>query len=200
MSRLIFVRHGQSKANASNIPSDENTKLTELGAKQADKVGRFIKKSYKIKYVYCSPLIRAIQTYKYMGIRKKCKQSALLKERDNGIIAGKSRAMIKKRLKNGSKILSAMSPAKSLYDLDKKRATLFKLTNGETDLKLQIRCNAFINKIAKIKGDILIITHGDWISSYINMMIGVNYMNISNCSITCYNTQSRTFELLNYIL
>lgn len=60
-SKFIFVRHGQSHANASGLIADANSPLTEKGIEQARKTGyEIIDKN--IKLIICSPYLRAQQT------------------------------------------------------------------------------------------------------------------------------------------
>ncbi len=61
MSKFIFVRHGQSQANADGILADENPPLTEEGLRQARKTGYDLKDK-GIKTIVCSPFLRAQQT------------------------------------------------------------------------------------------------------------------------------------------
>ncbi len=65
MTRLIFVRHGQSEANEKGFfAGHTDVSLTPLGFKQAEGLKGFILKNYKIDGVYSSDLLRAGQTIK----------------------------------------------------------------------------------------------------------------------------------------
>ncbi len=61
MTKFIFVRHGQSKANASGMIADEHSRLTEEGLKQARKTGYELT-NMGTKTIICSPFLRAQQT------------------------------------------------------------------------------------------------------------------------------------------
>lgn len=61
MNRFIFVRHGQSKANAETVIADAHSPLTESGLEQARKTGAEIK-DLGITTILCSPYLRAQQT------------------------------------------------------------------------------------------------------------------------------------------
>ncbi len=61
MSKFIFVRHGQSQANADGILADPHSPLTEEGLKQARRTGYELR-GMGIKTVVCSPFLRAQQT------------------------------------------------------------------------------------------------------------------------------------------
>jgi uncharacterized phosphatase len=60
-NKFIFVRHGQSEANAAKLIADESHPLTETGKDQARKTGVELKNK-GIQKIVCSPMIRAHQT------------------------------------------------------------------------------------------------------------------------------------------
>ena len=63
MTRLIFIRHGQSEANLQNrFAGQTNVPLTELGQSQAKKAAEYIIKHEKIDKIYSSDLQRAHNT------------------------------------------------------------------------------------------------------------------------------------------
>lgn len=61
MSSFIFVRHGQSQANADGIIAGAHSPLTEGGIAEARKTAGEVK-DMGIKVVACSPYLRAQQT------------------------------------------------------------------------------------------------------------------------------------------
>lgn len=63
MTKLIFIRHGQSTANKDRIMAGWfDAPLTELGIEQAKLTGAYIAKNYNVDVVYASDLKRAHQT------------------------------------------------------------------------------------------------------------------------------------------
>ena len=63
MTRLLFVRHGQSVANLERCFAGQiNPALTELGRRQAECTAEFIAKTYSVDAVYSSDLQRAYYT------------------------------------------------------------------------------------------------------------------------------------------
>ena len=63
MTRLIFIRHGQSVANEQNkFAGQTDVPLTELGKKQAELAAEYIIKHEKIDKIYSSDLQRARNT------------------------------------------------------------------------------------------------------------------------------------------
>ena len=63
MTRLLFVRHGQSKANLDGVFAGQiDPALTELGCWQAECTAEFIAENYRVDAVYSSDLQRAYKT------------------------------------------------------------------------------------------------------------------------------------------
>lgn len=63
MTRLIFVRHGQSEANKQRLfAGHTDAPLTELGHAQAAAAARYLQKHEHIDKVYASDLCRAMET------------------------------------------------------------------------------------------------------------------------------------------
>lgn len=63
MTRLIITRHGQSIANAEcRFAGHSDFDLSELGFAQAELVGEYIAKNFKIDRIYSSDLLRAYNT------------------------------------------------------------------------------------------------------------------------------------------
>jgi broad specificity phosphatase PhoE len=59
--KFIFVRHGQSQANADGIIADSSSPLTEAGIEQARKTANEVRE-FGITAIACSPYLRAQQT------------------------------------------------------------------------------------------------------------------------------------------
>ena len=92
-SQFIFIRHGQSQANAANIIADSTSSLTDYGVEQAHRAGNEAK-GFGIKTVVCSPYPRARLTAEIiadeLGIgAKNVKIIDGLKERGLGDCEGK---------------------------------------------------------------------------------------------------------------
>ena len=64
MKKIYFTRHGQTVWNVENkICGATDIELTDLGKKQADRLGEIIRNGdYRIDEILCSPLIRAKET------------------------------------------------------------------------------------------------------------------------------------------
>ena len=63
---MYLIRHGQSTSNRGDESNIDFPPLTELGHKQARLAGAAIKNINPVK-IYCSPMLRAIQTAKKIG-------------------------------------------------------------------------------------------------------------------------------------
>ena len=62
MTKMIFVRHGQSEANLARVfAGHTDVALTELGKIQAERTAQFLR-DYPIDAIYASDLRRAMQT------------------------------------------------------------------------------------------------------------------------------------------
>lgn len=63
MTTVLFVRHGESRANRRGLfIGHTDMELEENGIRQAEATARFIKETYKVDKVYSSDLIRAART------------------------------------------------------------------------------------------------------------------------------------------
>jgi broad specificity phosphatase PhoE len=92
---FIFVRHGQSQANADVVIADANSHLTEKGIQQARNTANEIR-SLNIEHIICSPYIRAQQTAETIAGELGIEISHIkvfddLKERGLGILENKPR-------------------------------------------------------------------------------------------------------------
>ena len=63
MTRIIFVRHGQSEANAKcAFAGHSDFELSKLGVKQANATAKYVVENYSIDKIYTSDLSRAYGT------------------------------------------------------------------------------------------------------------------------------------------
>lgn len=61
LTKVIFVRHGESEANLAKIHGNIDTKLSEKGKIQAKELSEKLKKE-NIEAIYCSHFTRALNT------------------------------------------------------------------------------------------------------------------------------------------
>lgn len=93
MMRLIFARHGQSEANVLRLMSNRAEPahgLTALGREQAAALAEAIA-ARQPSALYCSPLLRAVQTAEIVGTAcgLKAEQVDALREPDCGELEGR---------------------------------------------------------------------------------------------------------------
>ena len=88
--RLVIVRHGQSTANAENRWQGQmDFDLSSEGRKQAESLGaRFVSEGFRPKFVYSSPLKRAVHTAEISLPDKRVFEIDDLKETGIGIFEG----------------------------------------------------------------------------------------------------------------
>jgi len=134
--KLILVRHGETDANKNGIIQGVNeNKLNETGIKQAREVGKELKKKYKIDMVFCSPIVRCVETLNNIleeyPIDGQIFMSKLIVERDFGEYTGLENKVVNKdEMDKDNKINEEMG-VESLKSLQK-RTLLFL-----EDLKLE---------------------------------------------------------------
>jgi broad specificity phosphatase PhoE len=62
MLRLLLTRHGESQWQILGDEAGLDSPLTELGQRQADRLGRWLDRHIEVDYIYASPLKRAQET------------------------------------------------------------------------------------------------------------------------------------------
>jgi uncharacterized phosphatase len=92
-TEFIFVRHGQSQANADGMIADESSPLTEKGFEQARETGKKLK-HLGITTIVSSPILRAHQTAEAIAGELGIDSAQIqvmdeLRERDFGELKGK---------------------------------------------------------------------------------------------------------------
>jgi broad specificity phosphatase PhoE len=203
MGRIIIIRHGESEANVLGDNSDNSeTKLTELGMKQAEITGKFLLKYYNIKSIYSSHFVRCKHTSKILADELKIPENNIvytdaLVEASNGILDGvlvddiENIPIIGKKIKNTIDKLKIFDNVEVTMR-DKKYLSLINvldtLTGGESDFDVSRRTKKFIKQIKKNKSDTLIVTHNGIIKNIIQYMYNIHYSvlkpAVKNCHIT----------------
>ncbi|MBN1150550.1 histidine phosphatase family protein [candidate division WOR-3 bacterium] len=151
MTKISFVRHGQSTSNCQKrLQGQGESDITELGLLQAQSLERRLKNS-KFDFIYSSPLKRALKTAEVIT-KKRCQpiiRSDLLKEINLGIWEGKLIEDIQRE-----------TPKE--YDDFNLRPHIFAITGGETFEEVQKRAEKFLNYVSKEHKDksILAFSHG----------------------------------------
>jgi len=158
--KLILVRHGETDANKNGIIQGINdNKLNEIGIKQAKEAGKELKKKFKIDMVFCSPLIRCVETLN--NILEECPiegeiiMCKLIQERDFGEYTGMNEKNVDKKEMNKVSKLNEEMGIETIESLEK-RTLLFL-----EDLKLEDE-----NKT------ILVVSHHGPIKIIVNKLTG----------------------------
>lgn len=166
---VYFIRHGFSYANAThlNLVSDDYSKyldspLTKVGLEFSQKAGKQLRKLHlPIEAVYCSPLMRAVQTACKMFPESKIKIISHVKELENEEADKLSSAESKESL------LKTMFP-KVKFDTSGLRSP----QKNSTDYKKFI---VFLKKRSSegIK-NIVVVTHSMYMKKHLNMHLPHN--------------------------
>lgn len=153
--KILFIRHGQSKANAGIQPEgkdDPQVELTELGHKQAYECGNKLGEEYESETyalpIYVSPYVRARQTFD--GIKKGILDTTCYKSEDIKAFSDfrLREIYLNDEHKNHSEIREFF---KNKYsgDVDKYNFMHVSIPGGETCSKLMDRTHSFLDYISR---------------------------------------------------
>lgn len=191
--KIYIVRHGQTESNSNLIiqGQSQDSKLTDIGISQANKVGNRLK-AYNITHIYSSDLGRAIATAKIIGDNidfHNIINSQLIRERSFGILEGLNSKTIEERYPT------------NLYSWRQNTASA--PPEGESLDQVIDRCNQFIDIIKKshdADDNILVVTHGGTVRGIVLALLGLgkeqwNKFNFKNASITAFEHRDKTVIL-----
>ena len=190
--KLYLVRHAQSESNA-GIHTGQETILTKTGVEQAKRLGIFFKKK-KIDKVYCSKMIRAMDTLKEIKpyLREKpIIYTAKINERFKGIYANKPKEFDEAVKKSGLK------------------EHQFRPSKGENLEDLEKRAKNFLEFLKnKHNNDtILVIAHGYFLRVLINKIFRfhireIQYFDLHNAGVSFFEIDKKghvgKFEVDDY--
>jgi len=186
MTTLIFVRHGNSEANAKRIFAGHyDAELTELGYKQAQCTADYISERFKPDIIYSSDLKRAYATAEC--ISEKCGVKIVKEKNLREISAGKW---------DGMSFADLPVKYKEDYDVWMYDIGNAVCTGGESVKQLSERVyNAVLKIVSENKGKTVVITtHATPIrclecmlknNMELNNMKNINW--VSNASVTIVN-------------
>lgn len=150
MPIVYLLRHAQSVANTKGILAgqDDSVELSKDGFKQSKELVNYLA-TLKINQVYCSPLIRCVQTITpFMKANPKIEfhiKSDLI-EMNYGEWSGKR--------------LRTLSRDKKWKNVQNKPSS-FTFPQGESFKQMRRRVEGLIKELSLEKGPILLVTHGD---------------------------------------
>jgi len=151
MTKLILVRHGESEANQIKaFAGHYNAKLTELGHRQAQAAGEYIKEKFNITKVYASDLSRAYDT-----------GNAIAKASGVPIVPNSALREIKAGKWEGQLIADLLVQYEKDYGIWRTDIGNATCTDGESVTELLKRVSEALESIAKTHPDeeIVIATH-----------------------------------------
>lgn len=216
MPRIIFLRHGESESNATDATGEFSTPLTKLGIKQAQVAGKFLAENYNITKIIHSPMIRALETARYVSKEleiKHIESMDAISEGDNGKLVGMRRDEVVNVPKIGKRadVLLKKIGAFSFIDQTKNASKFVELSNklmslvdGETDAQLYTRVRSAIKNIKQIKttGDILVVSHNGFIKAALFVMFKISdkgngnlFDKYKNCHVSVINKDTGILEL-----
>lgn len=158
MTTIYFVRHGTTSSNIDGrFQGSTNVPLGEMGLLQADALAeRF--RTIPIDAVYCSPLVRAVQTAqgicRYLSCTPQCE--ADLREIDGGQLENQTNACNEQRYP-GSMTTLRLDPAH------------FNPPEGEPSRQVWQRVRAAIERIAAAHPNqsVVVVSHGFALMTYL---------------------------------
>ena len=172
MKKIYFTRHGQTVWNVENkICGATDIELTDLGKKQADRLGEIIRNGdYRIDEILCSPLIRAKETAQRIAAKTglPLRVEPRLIEQSFGKYEGTPR--------NGEEFLQSKAHFIDSYG------------DGETMLHLAARIYALLDELKQDDVTYLLVAHNGIsrvIRSYFHDMTNEEYAayGIGNCDV-----------------
>jgi len=182
--KFLFLRHGRSLADdEAKHEGRYDSPLTEVGIQQAENTAEKLK-TYNFDLIISSPLKRALKTSEIISSKLgvKIEINDLLKERDNGVLAGLtfSEARIK-------------YPEPTYQNIYRN----FPEESGENEIQLYSRALLCINSIIKKKpGNYLIVSHGTILNAIIKQILKVPIGN--NVSSAIFRLKDNGFIEMDY--
>ena len=187
---IYFIRHGESEANANNICCGQgNPPLTENGKKQAEEA-RVMLKNVKFDTIFCSDLMRAMQTADIMLDHPDCIYTQDVREIKTGHIEGTKRTELDKLYGD------TYVRARTVHD--------FSAFGGESDKEFVERIEKFLNKLSteEVGEHVAVFCHAGFIQRAAQLIIGAPYgetkCSLENCSVsifTCKDGIWRVYSL-----
>lgn len=188
--KIIFVRHGLTKANIEKKYSTPDTRLEESGLYILDKTKEVLK-NYKIDQVYTSGLIRSQETAEILGFKDYLVDTRL-NEMDFGDFKGQN-------------IYDVRENHKDFFEKEKDAYFDTTYPNGESRRDVINRLSSFLDEKSREDKNILAISHGIAIRSTLFWILKDldNWQSfwIDNGSLTVYKIEDgkRLIESVNLI-
>jgi broad specificity phosphatase PhoE len=175
ITRVLFIRHGQTAYNAKGVISGGNTiSLNAHGRSQAKAVAKRLYDNFKIEFIYSSPMRRAHETAKPIAELSDLKITLDhdLVEYDYGLFEGKELSWMKQNYpQEYSKLFKWMNAA---YEEDLERPDFVGM-ESMTDLKHRIQ--RFMKKILEqhFGSNIAVFSHAGFIKFCLLYYLGGDF-------------------------
>ncbi len=198
MTRLILIRHGQSRANLERrFAGIYDAPLTELGERQAALSAAYVAENYKVSRVYASDLKRAYFTGK--AVADACGVEIFADERLRELSSGAWEGML------FEDIVKKYPEEFGVFMNDPGAS---RATDGESVAELSVRVMAALGEIAeRHEGETVVIaTHATTIRAAQSMitfgdlahMKELKWVSNASVSVMKYENGKFEFELISY--
>jgi probable phosphomutase (TIGR03848 family) len=192
--KIYLVRHGRTSANKKGILAGrtKGISLDDIGIEQAQKVGQYLE-NINFAKILVSPMQRCQETAKLIKGFNKNKFNIHtepgVNECDYGDWSNKKLMILRK---------------KSLWKTIQERPSLVTFPKGESMIEMLNRFRLSVKNEStrlKDKDNILVVSHGDPIRSFIADCLGMHLdnfqrINIDPCSISIINFNSESVQVL----
>ncbi|MBZ2174542.1 histidine phosphatase family protein [Schnuerera sp. xch1] len=147
---IILIRHGQTEDNVRKVFSTKDTKLTDEGKEQIRRTKLFID-NLSFDKVYTSPLYRAIETMKILGLN--AEREERIREVDFGLFEGNTYETILDKFPEEAKLwnedyINFITPRGESIKLAYDRVTSFLEELSERDEDVVLVCHDGVIRIA----------------------------------------------------
>ena len=177
MSKIYFVRHGESEWNvADRICGQTDVPLTAKGHEQARETGRkIIQEGIKAEMILCSPLLRAKNTAQHISE-----------------ITGIPLQVEPRLMEQNFGVWEGSSPRRSEEFHAAKKEFLSRYGNGESMFQLAQRIYNLLDELKKENKNYILVAHNGIsrvIRSYFGEMTNEEYAayGVKNCSVTMFD-------------
>jgi broad specificity phosphatase PhoE len=172
--RLYLLRHGETAWSLSGQHTGRaDISLTRNGESEARQLGERIR-PISFAHVYCSPLVRAIQTCELTGLSKSMLIDDDLAEWDNGDYEGKTHAEI-----------LALCPDWNLFRDG--------CPNGEMPSDMETRADRLVARFSELDGNVAIVAHG-----HLGRVLAARWIGLAVECAECFLLNTASVSILSF--
>jgi broad specificity phosphatase PhoE len=171
--RLYLLRHGETAWSLSGQHTGRaDISLTRNGESEARQLGERIR-PISFAHVFCSPLVRAIQTCELVGLSKSMLIDHDLAEWDNGDYEGKTRAEI-----------FALCPNWNIFRDG--------CPNGEMPTDIAKRADRLVARFSELDGNVAIVAH-----SHLGRVLAARWIGLAVEFAECFLLNTASMSILS---